>query len=111
MGVKSYAGTRLSQPDYEQLEEAATLDGYLTDAEARILINDEFGFEVSRIKIMREAEIDVTKDGDRQVTLERVPRRAVYRSTDWNYIRFNVRGCAGEWYYEMVDGQLNQVYL
>lgn len=76
--LKRKTGTNLSQADYEQLEKAAagsysTLDrsgnsvvkenGYLTDEEALILINDEFGFEVSRIKILREAEIDVTKEG------------------------------------------------
>jgi hypothetical protein len=122
--LKRKTGTNLSQADYEQLEKAAagsysTLDrsgnsvvkenGYLTDEEALILINDEFGFEVSRIKILREAEIDVTKEGARYVELIKVPRRPVYESTDWNYIRFNVRGCAAEWQYEMVNAQLFEV--
>jgi hypothetical protein len=83
----------------------------MTEERAKILINDEFGFEVSRIRILHEAEIDKTEDGARYITLEKVPREPLYEATDWNYIRFNVRGCAAEWYYEMIGAQLYEVSI
>gem|GEM_PF-2510290 len=116
----------MTQADYDKLYAAgggprSTLDcsgnsvdkpnGFLTDEEAKILINAEFAFEVSRIKILREAEIDITEPGSPYVRTKKVPRVPVNESTDWNYIRFNVRGCANEWFYEMIDGRLFAVFL
>jgi hypothetical protein len=122
----SKTATNMAQADYEKLLDAAagsrsTLDcsgnsvvkqnGYLSDEDAKILINDEFAFEVSRIKILHEAEIDATEPGSRYIKITKVPRRPVKESTDWNYIRFNIRGCAGELYFEMVNGELYPVYI
>ena len=113
------AGTNMEQEKYLDLEKTAEqLVGrcdsstVFTDAEAKVLINSEFGFETSRIKILKEGEIDVTEKGDRYTKLEKVPRKPVYASTDWNYIRFNIRlGNGREWYYEMINGHLHQVYI
>ena len=116
--MKSVTGTHMNQEDYEALEnDAESLVGHcdcstvLTDAEAKILINDEFGFEASRIVILHEAEIDVSEPNARYVKTDKIPRKPVYSATDWNYVRFNVRGCAGEWYYEMINGNLYQVSI
>ena len=116
----------MTQAEYEKLYNAAvgprsTLDcsgnsvekpnGYLTDEEAKILINDEFAFEVSRVKILHEAEIDIGEPGSPYVRTKKVPRVPVNESTDWNYVRFNVRGCAAGWFFEMINGQLYEVCI
>jgi len=106
-------GTTLTQKDYLRLEKAAEdLTGHcdsstvLTDAEAILLINGEFGFEASKIQLLHEAEIDVTEEGARAVKIEKVPRKALNVSTDWNYARFNACG----WQYELVNGSIHFVY-
>ena len=101
-------GTNLPQDDYLKLEKAAEV---LTDAEAALLINKEFGFEAWRIEILHEAEIDVTENGARCVRIERAQRMPVFASTDWNYIRFNVYTSPSIWYYEMVNGDLHFVRI
>jgi hypothetical protein len=83
----------------------------MTDERAKCLINDEFGFEASRIKIIRNAEVDTTQAGANRLTYKTLPRNPPYRSTDWNYARFNVRGCAGELYFELINGRLHEVCL
>jgi hypothetical protein len=83
----------------------------LTDAEAVLLINRGFGFEAGRIKILHEAEIDVSEEGSAYVKIKKVPRRPVYAATDWNYVRFNVHTGAAIWYYEMVNAQLYPVLI
>jgi hypothetical protein len=92
--------------DYAELAKAGD---EMSDAEAKILVNDEFGFEVSRIKIHSEAEIDATEAGANSLKFRKVPRKPVYSATDWNYIRFDVRGCAATWQYEMINAQLYEL--
>lgn len=110
------AGTHMAQEDYLELEKSATeLIGHcdirtiLTDAEAKVLINSEFGFEASRIEILHEAGLDVTEEGSRYVQIKKVPRKPVYSASDWNYIRFDVHAGAAVWYYEMINASLHQV--
>jgi hypothetical protein len=98
--------SNVSETDYAKLEKAGE---EMTDAEAKILVNDEFGFEVSRIKILREAEIDTTEPGAKRLTHRKVPRKPIYCATDWNYIRFDVHGCTATWQYEMINAQLYEV--
>jgi hypothetical protein len=100
--------SNMSVADYAKLEKASE---EMTDAEAKILVNDEFGFEVSRIKILREAEIDTTEPGAKRLTHRKVPRKSMYCATDWNYIRFDVRGSAATWQYEMINAQLYEVNI
>jgi len=83
----------------------------LTDAEAALLVNKEFGFEASRVVILREAEAGVTAEGARSVKTESVPRDPVYAASDYNYVRFNVYTPPGAWHYEMVNSKLHPVYL
>jgi hypothetical protein len=116
--LRTPTGTNMKQADYEKLEKAAKAEvGHtdtntlLTDEEAKVLVNDEFGFEASRIVILHEAEIDDSEPDSRYVKIKKIPRIPLYESTDWNYVRFNVRGCAGEWYYEMINGGLYQVSI
>ena len=77
----------------------------LTDEEAAQLIADEFGFRKDRIDILHGVGIfeknkhsQIRKAGAKE-------RRPVYMSTDWNYVRFNVRGNV-TMMYEMVNGEL-----
>ena len=100
----------MTQDDYLKLAEAGGAGEVLTDAEAALLVNKEFGFEASRIEILHEAEVAVEPEGARYVSLKQVPRRPIYASTDWNYVRFNVRA-GGTWYWEMIDGSLYEVCL
>lgn len=100
--------SNMTTADYVRLEKAGD---EMTEERAKILINDEFAFEASRIKILYEVEIDTTEPGAKYLAFKKVPRKPLYCATDWNYIRFNVRGCAGELYYEMINGNLREVYL
>jgi hypothetical protein len=111
-------GTHMTQERYTALEEAArSLVGHcdistvLTDEEAILLINKEFGFEASKIEILHEAELDITEQGARYVKTEQVSRPPMYASTDWNYVRFNVHCRPATWYYEMINAQLYQVCI
>ena len=103
-------GTNLAQDDYLKLEKAQSAD-ILTDAEAIMLINHEFGFEASRIDILHEAEIDATESGSRYVQIKKVPRKPLRVASDWNYIRFNVRTRPATWYFEMINGDLHFVRI
>jgi hypothetical protein len=116
--LRKPTGTNMSQERYTELEKhAVELVGHcdvstvLTDAEAVLLINKEFGFEAGRIEILHEAEIDVSEEGSRYVKTAKVPRKPVYAATDWNYIRFNVRTAPATWYYEMINADLYTVVI
>ena len=108
----------MTQEDYTRLEKAARADyergsghSVLTDEEAILLINKEFGFEASKIEILHKAELDITEPGARYVKTEQAARPPMYASTDWNYVRFNVHCRPATWYYEMINAQLYQVSL
>lgn len=103
-------GTNLSQEDYLKLENTSSVE-ILSDAEAILRINVEFGFEAARIEILHEAEIDVTEIGSRYVRIKKEPRKSLYAASDWNYIRFNVRTAPATWYYEMINSDLHFVQL
>lgn len=101
-------GTNLPQDDYLKLEQSAKV---LSDAEAILLVNSEFGFEAARIDILHQAEIDVTVKGSTYVQYAKVGRKPLHCSTDWNYVRFNVRTSPATWYYEMINGHLHFVNI
>lgn len=66
---------------------------YLSDNEAMNLIAAEFGFNPSWIKIIHEVDIEeINRHGSIRRTGEKLDRRPVYCSTDYYYIRFDVRG-------------------
>lgn len=104
------AGTNLPQDEYLELEKTAAAE-VLTDAEAILLINNDFGFEAARIEILHEAEIDVTESGSRYVRIKKEPRKPLHAASDWNYIRFNVRTRPAIWHYEMINGSLRFVEI
>ncbi|MBR2572362.1 MAG: hypothetical protein IKE30_09620 [Clostridia bacterium] len=92
------------QADYEKLDADSTRRE-LTDDEAADMIAKEFGFERSRITIIREVpkfEISRHHRLRRVGTYERKP---LFDAWDWNYIRFNVRGNV-TMSYEMHNGEL-----
>lgn len=93
------AGTHLPQADYERLTKCGSVQ--LTDERAKAWINDELGFEFSQIKIVREVKT-YKKDGCRLIVDQRYQREPRYEATDWNYVRFDVKG----WQYELVNGEL-----
>ena len=110
--------THMTQQDYEKLEKTARglvgrcdTSTVLTDAEAVLLVNQEFGFEASKIEILHEAELDATEPGARYVKIDKTPRPPMYASTDWNYVRFNVHCRPATWYYEMINAHLYQVCI
>ena len=116
--LRTPTGTNMKQADYEKLEkDAESLVGHcdcstvLTDEEAKMLINKEFGFEASRIEIIYEAEIDATPEGSPYLKIEKIPRKPVYSASDWNYVRFNVHTAPAVWYYEMINSFLYQVKI
>lgn len=101
MATSKYnGGTRLEQADYESLTKGGSVQ--LTDERAKAWINDELGFEFSQIRIVREVATYKVDDCHRIVVDQRYQREPRYGATDWNYVRFNVKG----WQYEMIDGEL-----
>ncbi len=96
-------GTQMDKNDYVSLMSSGTV---LDDDKAKQLIADEFGFSYRKIEIVKEVHTyEVNKYGysRKKETLTREP---VYCATDWNYVRFNV--C--NWFYEMINGELNPYY-
>ena len=78
----STTGTNMSKEDYEKLErDAESLVGHcdmntvLTDEEATILVNREFGFEASKIEILYKVEINVSEKGSPYLKFEKVPKK------------------------------------
>lgn len=92
-------GTNMSEDDYQSLRDDGRWE--ISEAEAKILINKEFGFEVSQIEIIYEVENFVSA-GDYAKKHQSFKRKPQYCATDYNYVRFNVRG----WQYEMVNGNI-----
>ena len=92
-------GTNMSEDNYQRLRGDGEWE--ISEAEAKILINKEFGFEVSRIVIISEVA-NYIKNGHYARKHQSFKRKPQYCATDYNYVRFNVRG----WQYEMVDGDL-----
>jgi len=101
-------GTNMSQSDYMALADdtnRAPSTDELTEEQAKILVNEWFGFEASRIEIISEVKTYI-KDGRYIKEYQTFDRKPQYAATDWNYVRFNVNN----WYYEMINGQLYPYY-
>lgn len=92
-------GTNMSEADYQGL----CVDNMweITEAEAKLLINNEFGFEASRIEIIYTVET-YRADGHYARPYQKFERKPQYCATDYNYVRFNVN----RWQYEMINGEL-----
>lgn len=96
-------GTNMSEADYQKLRDDGRWE--MSEAEAKMLINEEFGFEVSRIRIIYDVAI-FAKEGRYVKAYERFKRKPQNCSTDYNYVRFNVDSLQ----YEMVNGELIPYY-
>ena len=101
-------GTNYLQSEYEELlKEPSARD--LAEAEAKMFINKEYGFEASRIEVHTDAIVAEFGRKETHGTPVWAPtriytRKAVYAAPDYNYIRFNVCGnqyeiCNGEMYF------------
>lgn len=94
-------GTVMDQDSYEKL--AACRDTmFLTEQEAKCLINKEFGFDKSQIEIINTVHTYEANKYHQMRVLNEYSRKALYNASDWNYVRFD---CAG-WQYEMVNASL-----
>lgn len=96
-------GTNMSEADYQELYKDGLSE--MTEPEAKMLINVEFGFEASRIKIINDVETFV-KNGFYTKKYQSFKRKPQYFSSDYNYVRFNV----DSYQYEMVNGELIPYY-
>lgn len=103
-------GTNMSQASYEDLLACCTGDHgdphVMSEDEARQLVAEEFGFNPERIEIITTVhtyEVNKHHQLRKAATFTRQP---LYDATDWNYVRFNVRGAGCTWTYEMVNGEL-----
>lgn len=89
------------QADYEKLANAGARE--LTDSEAVEMLADWWGFQPSRIKIIRTVnKIEKNRHGACRRCGE-YDRKPLYDATDWNYIRFD----CGMMTYEMINGELS----
>lgn len=94
----------VKQSDYEELRDCGCTKT-LSDEEAADLIADEFGFDRQKIRIIHEvAKLEINRHQRirKSGSIERLP---LYNATDWNYIRFNIRGNV-TMSYEMSNGEL-----
>lgn len=96
-------GTNMSEADYQKLRDDGRWE--ISEAEAKMLINEEFGFEVSRIQILYDVVVFI-KDGRYAKAHQRLKRKPQNCSTDYNYVRFDVDNRQ----YEMVNGELMFYY-
>lgn len=89
----------VSQANYEILKEHGRV---LTDDEAAELVENEFGFNRGKIKILHAVEKrEINRHKMLRVSGE-IERLPIYRAEDWNYVRFDCCGVA----YEMDNGNL-----
>ena len=98
-------GTNYLQSEYEELKKERLTD--MTEEEAKIFINKEYGFEASRIDVHMDAIVAVFDESERNGVpvwrpTQLYSRKPLYSAPDHNYIRFNV--CGNQ--YEICDGQL-----
>lgn len=96
----------ISSKDYEVLKgDYSTSE--LSAEQAACWVAREFGFDKSRIKILTEAPTwEINRHYSLRKKAEKLDRRPLYNSTDWNYIRFEITGA---YTYEAVNGDLNRI--
>lgn len=103
-------GTNMSQERYEEL--LASCTGHngsphvMSEAEARQLVAEEFGFDPERIEIVTTVHTYEVNKYHQLRKAAAYTRQPLYDVSDYNYVRFNVRCAAATWSYEMVNGEL-----
>lgn len=103
-------GTKMSQDRYESLLANCTVwsgDPHIMNVEeAKQLVAEEFGFAMDRIEIITTVHTYEVNKHQQLRKAAAYTRQPLYDATDWNYVRFNVRGAGCTWSYEMVNGEL-----
>ena len=96
----------VAQESYDSLRSSGSARE-LSDEEAIELVCEEFGFDPTKISIVRSVGVYEIETHTRRLRkIGETERKPLYGATDWNYIRFN---CAN-WFYEMHDGELHKYY-
>lgn len=91
----------VQQSDYEQLREDSSTR-VMTDAEARDLLYNWYGFAPEKVKILHSVPtFEVNRHRQLRKTGE-VERLPLYNATDWHYIRFD----CGRMSYELDNDSL-----
>ncbi len=99
---KPYTDTRnVTQKDYEELRDNSFTEK-LSDEKAAEYINQYFGFEKNRIRILHEVPVYEINRHRALREIGKTEHLPLYASSDWNYIRFD---CA-DMMYELDDGTL-----
>lgn len=95
------AKENVSWKDYQRLRTSSGTR-IMDECEAKELLNDWFGFELDKIKIVRTVPICQINRHRRLRRIGDEERLPLYNATDWNYIRFD----CGMMTYELHDGEL-----
>lgn len=102
MGWEPYECSGMSQEDYKELSRATAVR--MSTLGAAVWIEETFGFKREEIFVHTHIpEYQRSEAGmiRQHGTRERLP---IYVATDWNYIRFDVKGLG----YEVINGELHQ---
>ena len=103
-------GTNMTQADYESLLACCTGDHgdphVMSEGEARMLVAEEFGCNPERVEIITTVHTYEVNKHRQLRKAAAYTRQPLYNATDWNYVRFNVRGAGCTWMYEMINGEL-----
>lgn len=92
----------ISQVKYDALAKSGR---EMEDSDAIELVANEFGFDRSKVEILREMNTyDINRHCQLRLTGQ-VKRSPLYDATDWYYVHFTVAG----WEYEAYDGTLTKV--
>lgn len=90
----------ISQEEYDDMCGKAE---HLSDYQAKVKLNNMFGFDFDYIRIIRsDRQQEINRHGVIRQTSVFVKRDPLYESSDYNYIAFNVCG----YDYECVCGEL-----
>ena len=103
-------GTNMAQDRYEELLVSCTGQNgdphVMSEAEARQLVAEEFGFNPERVEIITTVHTYEVHKHRQLRKAAAYTRQPLYDATDYNYVRFTVRCAGSTWMYEMVNGEL-----
>lgn len=95
------SGTEMPQNAYMELLNCDFTEVF-SEEQVKKFLHDECGFSEEMVKIHGEAETYEVNRHHRLRIREKIPRKPLYASSDWNYIRFSCGGID----YEYVNGSL-----
>ena len=103
--------SKKTQTEYEEIERDASsgIGRFLTNEEAIQIIADETGFDKDKIIIRHSVSAyEVSNSGETRNT-KQIPREPIYVSSDYMYIRFDVK--CGAWLdeYEYIDDDFSRI--